>query len=166
MEDNLIKVKDNKDLVEIQPDYVYMIIPSKWVCLYHKILVLLSDFGLEAFNDCSCGKLKSILTCWNIFQSALAANALKETEKAEKYIAAAKQILNCIYSKSDKSIYDGFALFPITENGELHAITTCDNDYPTFMVDGKTKDLYIEYLNNKQTNKVFTIKDNNLYNIK
>ena len=39
--------------VEITPQYVYMTVPSKFVCTYHKLLVLMAQYGVDMLNDCS-----------------------------------------------------------------------------------------------------------------
>ena len=44
---------DGTEQVEISPQYVYMTVPSKYVCVYHKLLVLMAQYGLDMLNDCS-----------------------------------------------------------------------------------------------------------------
>ncbi len=44
---------DGTEQVEIDPQYVYMTVPSKYVCVYHKLLVLMAQYGLDMLNDCS-----------------------------------------------------------------------------------------------------------------
>ena len=83
---------DGTEQVEIEPQYVYMTVPSKYVCVYHKLLVLMAQYGLDMLNDCSAtckGNNKNIITCWNMFQSAMAAYQLGQDKLAEtllKYI--------------------------------------------------------------------------------
>ena len=36
---------DGTEQVEINPQYVYMTVPSKYVCVYHKLLVLMAQYG-------------------------------------------------------------------------------------------------------------------------
>ena len=51
---------DGTEQVEIDPQYVYITVPSKYVCVYHKLLVLMAQYGLDMLNDCS-----AILTCFS-----------------------------------------------------------------------------------------------------
>lgn len=44
---------NSEELVETNPDFVYMVIPAKYVCTYHKLLVMLADVGIEMLNDCT-----------------------------------------------------------------------------------------------------------------
>ena len=37
------------------PDYVYMIIPADYACVYARLLVMLSDLGYEMLQDCAAG---------------------------------------------------------------------------------------------------------------
>ena len=41
---------DGTEQVEINPQYVYMTVPSKYVCVYHKLLVLMAQYGHNADN--------------------------------------------------------------------------------------------------------------------
>ena len=79
---------DGTEQVEISPQYVYMTVPSKYVCVYHKLLVLMAQYGLDMLNDCSAtckGNNKNIVTCWNMFQSAMAAYQLGQDKLAETH---------------------------------------------------------------------------------
>ena len=158
-----IQDEDN-DLVEIQPEYVFMTIPAEYVCIYHKLLVYLSDFGLELLQDCqaSCAaKNKSIIDCWNMFQSMIACHNLGQTDKAEvfkKYIEAQLEIY---YKGSDKEVYNGGMVYPITPDGHLKAEVSCSNNIK-FEVDPLTGKLYQKYLDEQSTTKDFFIKDDNL----
>ena len=60
-------------------------IPNDWLDTYKKILVVFSEYGLEAIKDCkaTCDKRNSkIVDCYNIFNSAVAANVIGQTKKA------------------------------------------------------------------------------------
>ena len=37
---------------EIELEYVYVTIPADYICVYHRILVLLADFGAEMIHAC------------------------------------------------------------------------------------------------------------------
>ena len=37
---------------EVTPEYIYTTIPAEYVCVYHKILAMLADYGEEMLKDC------------------------------------------------------------------------------------------------------------------
>ena len=77
---------DKTQYTEIKPEVVYLTIPTKWVCVYHKLLSYLADFGKMMIDDCNAGcrgSGKNIITCWNLFQSAVASHAIGEDKQAE-----------------------------------------------------------------------------------
>lgn len=138
--DTTIKVTDDITLEEVNPTYVYMIIPANYACTYHKLLVMLADFGVDMLNDCSAtckGNNKNIINCWNMFQAACAAHQLGRDKEADVLINYINGQLKLIYSASDKEPYDGTTIFPIDEEGKLKAIVTCE-DAPKFYVDADT----------------------------
>ena len=101
---------DGTEQVEINPQYVYMTVPSKYVCVYHKLLVLMAQYGLDMLNDCSAtckGNNKNIVTCWNMFQSAMAAYQLGQDKLAETLLKYIKGQLNIIYEGSEQVQYSG-----------------------------------------------------------
>ena len=79
----------NEELIEIQAEYVYLTIPAKWVCVYHKLLMYMADYGKTIIDDCSAickNSNKNILSCWNLFQSALACHTLGKNKEADLFI--------------------------------------------------------------------------------
>ena len=163
--DNYTPNEKNPNEIEIDVDYCYLTIPKEYVCIYHKLLVALSDFGESAVKDCqsSCNtKGMYIIQCWNIFQSALACYTLGLLDKADLFIKYIDAQLEIIYKGSDKNIYNGGAVLPITPDGKLKARVSCSTENIKFFVDGETNSLYQEYLNNKEYKEVYSIQDNNL----
>lgn len=79
-------------------EYIYMTIPEEYKDLYNKLLICLSEYGIELILDCqaSCtSKNKNIIDCWNMFQSMVACYNLGETTKArvfKEYIEAQLEI--------------------------------------------------------------------------
>lgn len=151
-----------EELVDItnEVEYTYLTIPAEYVCLYHKILVYLSDFGIELLKDCKAGcsaKNKSIIDCWNMFQALCAAHSLGETKKAEllyNYITAQ---LELYYKQeaSDNKPYGNKFIGKLTEDGLLTAVVTCNNnDVGEFWVDAETGELYRKYISKKENNYV------------
>lgn len=122
------------------PDYVYMIIPADYACVYARLLVMLSDLGYEMLQDCAAGckgSNKNIISCWNMFQAACAAHSLNKTKEADTLIKYIKAQISNIYKGSGVSENLGSVTMPIDENGELYAMVTCGS-IPTFEVDVET----------------------------
>lgn len=122
------------------PDYVYMIIPADYACVYARLLVMLSDLGYEMLQDCAAGckgSNKNIISCWNMFQAACAAHSLNKTKEANTLIKYIKAQISNIYKGSGVSENLGSVTMPIDENGELYAMVTCGS-VPTFEVDVET----------------------------
>ena len=122
------------------PDYVYMIIPADYACVYARLLVMLSDLGYEMLQDCAAGckgSNKNIISCWNMFQAACAAHSLNKTKEADTLIKYIKAQISNIYKGSGVSENLGSVTMPIDENGELYAMVTCGS-VPTFEVDAET----------------------------
>lgn len=122
-------------LVEIEPEYVYATIPADYVCVYHRILAMLADFGEEMLKDCkaSCTDRNSgVIECKNMFDAAVAARKLGKDKLAETLIKYIKAKINQIYRGSDNST-ETF-IFPVDENGEIKAIVSCKGDDVKFEV--------------------------------
>lgn len=154
---------DVNELEEIYPEYVYLTIPSNWVCVYHKLLTYMSDFGKTIIDDCTTvcqGNGKNILSCWNLFQSAIACRALGKEKEAEFFINYIIKQLDNIYRGSDKQVYHNTVPLTITDDGKLKAIVSC-NDKTRFYVDAETGKLYQEWVDNKDAN-IYSVNDPNL----
>ena len=152
------------DYVEIHPEYVYLTIPANWVCVYHKLLTYMADFGKTVVDDCNAickGNSKNIISCWNLFQSALACRTLGREKEAEFFIDYIKKQLELIYKGVGQTIYKSTVPLAITEDGKLKAIVSCDNG-THFYVDAETGELYQQYLDDKNNGKVYTINDDDL----
>lgn len=122
------------------PQYVYMIIPADYACVYARLLLLLSDLGYEMLQDCKAGcsgSNKNIISCWNMFQAACAAHSLNRTKEADTLINYIKAQISNIYKGSGVPENLGSVTMPIDENGELYAMVTCGS-VPTFEVDVET----------------------------
>ena len=81
-------------LVPIEPEYVYMTIPASWVCVYHRILAMLADYGEDMLKDCKAtctDRNSNVIECFNMFNAAIAARKIGKGKLAEtliKYINA------------------------------------------------------------------------------
>ena len=70
-------------------NYIYLIVPIKYKCVYTSLLVKMSEAGISILADCSSccsGNNRQLINCWIIFQAACAAYDLSETKKADLYI--------------------------------------------------------------------------------
>ena len=121
---------------EVIPEYIYTTIPAEYVCVYHKILAMLADYGEEMLKDCkaSCTDRNSgVIECKNMFDAAVAARTIGQYKKATLIINYIKAKINQIYKGKDNSTS---FVFPIDENGKLKAFVSC-NDRPRFYVTGE-----------------------------
>lgn len=161
----------------ISDGYTYLAIPEEWLCLYHKLLYYLADFGEVALKDCetSCsGKNKNILKCWGMFQSAIAAKSLGKDKLANTLIKYVDAQLELIYKNSDKDMFSGGFIFPIDENGYVKGLNSCANSIefyvhgplePVEVVDDFTFEpgkLYARVFGNQSAKRNFFIEENDL----
>lgn len=153
---------DNENNIEIIPEYVYLTVPREYVCTYHKLLIYLSDFGKALLDDCSSsckGDNKTVIDCWNMFQSALACKALGKDKEAELFIDYINKQLNNIYRGTNKEVWGGTVYMPITPDGILKAQVSCSPEVK-FYVDAETGELYQKYLEDTSDN--FNINNDEL----
>lgn len=134
-------------LKRVEPEYIYVTIPAEYICVYHKILIMLADYGVEMLKDCKahCTKRNSnVIECFNMFNSAVAARKLGQDKLAETLIKYIKAKINQIYKGNDpKSSF----VFPIDETGELKAFVSC-GERPKFEINLKDGKLYEHKFNN------------------
>ena len=119
---------------EVTPEYVYITVPAEYVCVYHKILAMLADYGEEMLKDCkaSCTERNSgVIECFNMFNAAVAARHIGQEKKATLIINYIKAKINQIYKGKPNN--PGY-VFPVDENGALKAFVSC-NDRPRFWID-------------------------------
>lgn len=148
--------KVDNALVEIQPEYVYMRIPAEYVCIYHKLLVMFSDFGLEMLDDCSAScsnKNKNIINCFNMFNAAIAARQLGNHKLANNLINYIKGQLNIEYS-GDAPCPE--IVYPVDEEGKIYAMIGCA-ERPKFYVDAETGKLWQE--GSEKAKNVYSLSD-------
>lgn len=131
---------NREELKEITAKYAYMVIPTEYVCVYHKLLVYMADFGKALIADCSAackGSSKTVVDCWNMFQSAVACYNLDRKKEAETYIKYIEAQLKLIYKGTGKQVYDDRFVVPLDEKGHISAIVSCGNE-TKFYVDEET----------------------------
>lgn len=138
-----VYVRHTQDSIEIKPEYIYMTIPADYVCTYHKILILLSEYGVDMLNDCQAGctnQNKSIINCFNMFNAAVAARKLGQDKTAETIMKYVNNQLNIINNNEDINTK---IVFPVDEHGYLKAIVSCGEN-PKFTIDPETGLLWKE----------------------
>lgn len=134
-------------LIQIEPEYIYVTIPAEYICIYHRILAMMADYGEEMLKDCkaSCtDKNSNVIECFNMFNSAVAAKKLGKDKLAETIIKYIKAKINQIYKGIDNSTS---FIFPVDEKGELKAIVSC-KEHPRFEIDPDNGKLYKQTFEN------------------
>lgn len=155
-----VYVGHNDNVIEIYPEYIYMTIPADYVCTYNKILILLSEYGVNMLNDCKAGctnQNKSIINCFNMFNAAVAARKLGKFKEAETIIKYVNEQLKIIHSNEE--IIDAI-VFPVDEKGYLKAIVGC-NENPMFKIDAESGELWQSTIGN--INEVYSLDENDLH---
>ena len=151
-----VYVRHTQDSIEINPEYIYMTIPADYICTYHKILILLSEYGVDMLNDCQAGcsnQNKSIINCFNMFNAAVAARKLGQDKTAETIMKYVNGQLNIIHNYNDINTK---IVFPVDENGYLKAIISCEEN-PTFTIDPETGLLWEKSIAND--NEVYALDE-------
>lgn len=129
------------ELIQVEPEYVYVTIPAEYICVYHRILAMLADYGEDMLKDCkaSCSDRNSnVIDCFNMFNAAVAARKLGKDKLAETLIKYIKAKINQMYRGVDNST--GF-VFPVDENGQLKAFVSC-TERPMFYINPEDGELY------------------------
>lgn len=162
---NEVHVRQEEVVHEIHPEFLYLTIPADYLCIYHKLLVYLADFGKEMLDDCkaSCrDNNKTVLDCWNLFQSAIACRSLGKDREAKLFIDYIEKQLDNVYRGTDAKVYNGTNYYAITKDGILKALCSCDNSNPKFFVDTETGEMYQTSLDATNNGNVFTVEDGDL----
>ena len=126
---------------QIEPEYIYVTIPAEYICVYHRILAMLADYGEDMLKDCkaSCTDRNSnVIDCFNMFNAAVAARKLGKDKLAETLIKYIKAKINQMYRGVDNSTS---FVFPVDENGQLKAFVSC-NERPMFYINPEDGELY------------------------
>lgn len=134
-------------LKQVEPEYIYVTIPAEYICVYHRILAMLADYGEDMLKDCkaSCTDRNSgVIECFNMFNAAVAARKLGKEKLAETLIKYIKAKINQIYQNKDNSTS---FVFPIDETGQLKAFVSC-GERPKFEISADDGILYEHKFNN------------------
>lgn len=134
-------------LIPIEPEYIYVTIPAEYICVYHRILAMLADYGVEMLQDCKANctdKNSGVIECFNMFNAAVACRKLGKQKEANTIITYIKAKINSIYQGADNSTS---FVFPVDETGQLKAFVSC-GERPIFEIDPDDMNLYEHRLNN------------------
>ena len=129
------------ELIQVEPEYVYVTIPAEYICVYHRILAMLANYGEDMLKDCkaSCTDRNSnVIDCFNMFNAAVAARKLGKDKLAETLIKYIKAKINQMCRGIDNSTS---FVFPVDENGQLKAFVSC-NERPMFYINPEDGELY------------------------
>lgn len=129
------------ELVPIEPEYIYITIPAEYICVYHRILAMMADYGEDMLQDCKAActdRNSNVIDCFNMFNAAVAARKLGKDKLAETLIKYIKAKINQIYKGVDNST--GF-VFPVDEHGRLKAFVSCA-ERPQFKINTDDMRLY------------------------
>ena len=102
---------------------------------------------------------KTIISCWNLFQSALALHALNDVKQSEFFIHYIRTQLNEIYKGRDKNVYINSVPIPIMEDGTLKGIINFNDNIKIYTIDAeyeRTVHEHVEYA--PEVVKAFTDK--------
>ena len=133
------------DLVITNKQYIYLKIPTKYICIYHQLCELMVDFGEDMLKDCKAdctSRNIEVQKCFNMFNAALLARELGKTKHEEtliKYIKAKLKAINC---KSCKET------FTIQLEQGLTGYVDCNKGNPIIRIDPdellhKNKSIYV-----------------------
>ena len=129
------------ELKQVELEYIYITIPAEYICVYHRILAMLADYGEEMLKDCKAAckdRNSGVIECFNMFNAAVAARKLGKNSLAEVLIKYIKTKINQIYKDEDNSTS---FVFPVDENGQLKAFVSC-GERPKFWIDPDDGELY------------------------
>lgn len=136
--DNIKDFIDAKDYIEINPQQVYLTIPRNYLDVYYKLLMLVADLGKNIVDDCNSickSNNKEIISCWNLFQSALASYSIGNVKQSDFFISYLRKQLNIIYKGTGKTVYINSAPIPVVEDGKLKGIINFNNSFKIYIID-------------------------------
>lgn len=142
--------------------YIYLVVPAKYECVYTKLLVKMSDLGVDLLKDCAstCSGLnRQVLNCWNMFQAACCAYEVGEYKKADLLINYVNASLNFACTNKQSPTISNFKVNVANLKGNQRI----EVNQATFTIDNidsaKPDSLFIYYKNTDtviQANKPLT----------
>lgn len=142
--------------------YIYLVVPAKYECVYTKLLVKMSDLGVDLLKDCAStcrGLNRQVLNCWNMFQAACCAYEVGEYKKADLLINYVNASLNFACTDKQSPAISNFKVNVANLKGNQRI----EVSQATFTIDNidaaKSDSLFIYYKNTNtvlQANKPLT----------
>lgn len=142
--------------------YIYLVVPAKYECVYTKLLVKMSDLGVDLLKDCAStcrGLNRQVLNCWNMFQAACCAYEVGEYKKADLLINYVNASLNFACTNKQSPAISNFKVNVANLKGNQRI----EVSQATFTIDNidsaKPDSLFIYYKNTDtviQANKPLT----------
>lgn len=142
--------------------YIYLVVPAKYECVYTKLLVKMSDLGVDLLKDCAStcrGLNRQVLNCWNMFQAACCAYEVGEYKKADLLINYVNASLNFACTDKQSPAISNFKVNVANLKGNQRI----EVSQATFTIDNidsaKPDSLFIYYKNTDtviQANKPLT----------
>lgn len=65
--------------------YVYLTVPLKYNCVYTKLLIMVSDLGIDLIKDCTStckGINRQVINCWNMVSSCLRCLSIRRRKES------------------------------------------------------------------------------------
>ena len=154
----VINNSDIENSTKLNVYSVYLIIPTIWIPIYRKLLVMVSDAGNSILQDCSYGCKGDgsiVFNCWNIFQSACAAYSLEDFKKATFYINYVEKQIDKYNATHKLHVNDTTYNYTITPDGEVKVEGTTIKDNTTFYASEATYKKYQEWLENQGNDELY-----------
>lgn len=149
--------------IEFTKEYIYVTIPTEYVCLHHKILVMLADYGEDMLKDCKAAckdRNSTVIDCFNMFNAAVAARKLGKDKLAETIFKYVEAKVKQIYKGEDNA--NGL-VYPIDDQGYIKALVTC-GEHPILHINsdnGELVETFYEEVENNMSED-FYVDDENL----
>ena len=98
------------NLIQVEPDYVFITIPKEWLPFYYKLIAAIAQHGVEEI-DMSCTKSckdrpNNLANCYNMFNAAIAARRLNDRKLSNLIIQYINAKINMLYSDIDVPEYE------------------------------------------------------------
>ena len=157
-----VKDDDYDSGFPITPEVVYLTIPIAWIPTYRRLISLIASAGKSVIDDCSYGCKGNgsvVFNCWNIFQSACAAKANGQSKQAQLFIDYVDKQIESYNKANNIKVTDTSFKYIITPDGKCLADGVIKDDVVNLSLDSKNKEIYDNYIKNKDNGKVYTEGD-------
>lgn len=109
--------------------FIFLQVPLKWTEIYNKLLILMSNKGIDMIKDCNAAcdeNGKRLIECWNEFNAACAAYANGQEKEAKILITI---LIDCM-NKKYKTDYD----VDYYTNFDISTLPTINCNNSTFFI--------------------------------